>query len=278
MSLAALVAAAPVLGDGGLGTALLARGLTAGEPAEGWVLTRPDDVQAVQAAFVAAGTQALQTHTFGANRARLDHHGLGDQTVALNRRAVELARAVGPRWVVGGLGPSSLPADTPHDAVRAVFAEQAQALADAGVDWLLVETMTNQAEARCALAAARATGLDVVVSLAVDDALQTFGDGIPLATSLAALRDDGAAALGVNCVASPLALQALPALRAAGLPVWLAPNAGVPAVTDGRLRYPQGPAAYAQDMARAAAEGAALLGGCCGVGPTHTAALAEALA
>jgi 5-methyltetrahydrofolate--homocysteine methyltransferase len=282
MELLALSREGALLGDGGLGTALIASGLPLGQPGEVWNLDRPEAVGAVHAAFLRAGSQVIQTNTFGGNRPRLEAHGVADRFEVIQRRGVELAREqaqlAGARWVVGSMGPTGLPAATDPALVEAVFAEQARCLVAGGVDMLWVETMTSLAEARCALRGSLPAGAPVAVSLVVSDELRTLGDDRPLANAARTLADAGASALGVNCVGSAVALAALPKLLEAGRPVILAPNAGQPELLEQALRYPQAAEAFARAQAAAAVAGAAVVGGCCGVEPAFISALAARLA
>ena len=152
-----LLSHGPVITDGAWGTELQARGLSSSEFPDAWNLTHPAEVTAVARAYADAGSRVILTNTFGANRIRLSDHGLGDQVVAINRRGVEISReaAAGRAAVFASLGPTGkmlMTGETTLDELAAVFAEQARALADAGADAVVVETMSDLDEAAAAVA------------------------------------------------------------------------------------------------------------------------------
>ncbi|MFH1463607.1 MAG: homocysteine S-methyltransferase family protein [Pseudomonadota bacterium] len=286
--LARLAEPRPLLLDGGFGTELIAMGLPAGQPPERWVLARPEALAVVHRAYVEAGAEAVHACSFGANRLRLEPFGLADQIAPINREAVALARAAGPRWVLADLGPSGHyrpPVGRGDPSTwRAAFAEQAALLAAFGADALHVETMGDLREALVCLDAARsaAPGLPVLVSLTFDRKRRGFFTmmGDPLVASLQALAEAGAAAVGANCSITSLDMLVLAreALGTVGIPLVMQPNAGQPRPTPEGLRYDQPPAAFAADQAEAARLGVKLVGGCCGTNPSFIAALRQALA
>lgn len=287
---AELAALRPLLLDGGMGSMLIARGLAGGEAPERWVLERGDEVAAVHRAYVEAGADAVTTCTFGGHPLRLARAGLAGEVERVAGAAVALARASGARFVVGDLGPCGeyLPPVGHADpvALEAGFERLAGALAAAGVDALLAETMSDRREAATALAAARraAPTLPVLVTLTVERRRRGFFTimGDPLAASLAALAGAGAAAVGVNCtLASGDLLDAAREVRRElpGLdcPLLFQPNAGLPVLEAGVARYAQAPELFAADLAAIAALGVGALGGCCGTDPRFIAALARRL-
>jgi 5-methyltetrahydrofolate--homocysteine methyltransferase len=256
---------------GGMGTALLARGLEAGLLPEHWVVARPWEVEAVHRGHLAAGAEVLLTCTF--NLARLDLAAPGLDAGEVARRAVGLARAAGARLVAGCVGATGFPAPDPAGQA-ARHGGAFRALAAAGVDLLWSETQLSLAEARAALAAGRGTGLPVVATAFFQPAPGGLAspDGTPALPFLEALWREGAAAVGVNCVTPDDALVALVGEAAARLPIPLVvkPNAGLPGA-------PLGPEAFAAGAARTCRAGASLAGGCCGAGPAHLRALRTAL-
>lgn len=255
----------PRLGDGGLGTTLQSFGLPADQPPELWNLVRPEAVLAAHRAFAAAGSEWLQTNTFGATRARLERHGLGDRVAEVNRRAARLARiAAEGRLVLGSLGPTT---DPDPRRWAAHYREQVAALAP-DVDGLIVETIVNADEGMAAVRAARESGRPVVATFAVRP------DGVPIAGGTAValaerLLTAGAIAVGVNCGTglAPV-LRAVESLAAARLaPVIAQPSAGLPRTIEGVPRYNLAPSGFGDWWALLRAAGADWIGGCCGIDP-----------
>jgi homocysteine S-methyltransferase len=284
--LRALLSSGPLVTDGGMGTALIASGAAPGDCLEALNVEDPGRVERVHEDFLDGGAALILTNTFGANRYRLAAHGHPDHVETFNRAGVELARRLGPSAVGGSIGPLGIRL-APYGRVReedarAAYAEQAAALAEAGVDLLVIETQIDLREMELALLAAReaAPSLAVLVSAAFTrDDRTVLGSGpTEVAGRLAEL---GADAIGVNCGEGPAqALRLIRAMRsvAGTVPLAARPNAGGPAEVGGRFVYPATPA-YVAGVARAlAAEGVAIVGGCCGTGPAHTAAIVDALA
>jgi methionine synthase I (cobalamin-dependent) len=282
-----------VLLDGGMGSALIARGPTGGGCSELWNVERPDDVLAVHAGYLAAGSVAIQTNTFGGSAPALDSHGLAREMEALNHAGARIARRAveehggGGRIVAGNIGPSGrfLPpvGDADPDELADAFAAQAAALAVAGVDYVAIETMIDIEEALCALRGARrATDLPVTVCLTFEKRPRGFftvmGNALQEATQI--LADAGADAVGANCsIGSDAMLEACSLLCAASpVPVIAKPNAGLPEVKDGRPVYRQTPQDFARDVAAMAGLGVRAVGGCCGTDESFIAALAKELA
>lgn len=293
MSFAGRLARGPVLLlDGGMGSMLMERGLPPGEAPERWTLERGEAIVAVHRAYVDAGSDAVQTNSFGAHPLRLAAAGLSGRAGEVAIAATALARKAGARYVIGNVGPTGeyLPpvGRGEAEAFRRGFLELGRAFAAAGVDALHVETMSDLAEAEIALAALleSAPGIPVCVSLTFERRPRGFftvmGNG--LAEALPALGAAGATAVGANC---SLASADFRSLAEAARQVWdgpllLQPNAGHPLFEDGRAIYAQRPEEFAEDLADVAAAvagpGASLaLGGCCGTDPSFLAALAAEL-
>ena len=276
-----------VLLDGGMGSMLLARGLAPGDAPERMNLRQPEVVTEVHAEYVEAGSDAVQTNTFGANPIRLAHFDLAERCEEINRRATDLARQARPRFVIGDIGPTGeyLPPVGTGDVARwdEGFEMQGRALIDAGVDALHIETMSDLREAEVALRAVRrsSTEIPVMVSLTFDRKKRGFFTimGDPLVESLTRLVNDGATVVGANCsIASP-DLRDLAAEAQSGVTGRLVfqPNAGSPETTAGGIRYSQAPDEFAADLAPVAAAGAAAIGGCCGTDPRFIASLRRRL-
>jgi methionine synthase I (cobalamin-dependent) len=276
-----------ILLDGGLGSLLIARGLPGGAAPESWVLSRPAEVRRAHADYVAAGSDAVHAATFGANRLRLARFSLADRCEALNGDAVRLARESGARFVLADVGPTGeyLPPVGAADPRiwREAFLQQGRALAAAAPDALHVETMTDLREALVALEALReaAPSLPVMVSLTFERKKRGYFTimGDPLAGSLRALADAGAAAVGANCTLASADMRRLAdeARAAVDLPLVIQPNAGSPQTQEDKVFYSQAPEAFASDMASVAALGVELVGGCCGTDPRFIRALGSRL-
>lgn len=276
---------APIITDGAWGTELQARGLAAGECPDAWNLSRPEAVSEVAAAYADAGSRVVLTNTFRANRIALEGYGLAGQVEDINRAGVELSRrgAAGRAKVFASIGPSGrmlATGDVTEDTLRQAFAEQARALASAGADALVVETMSDVEEAAIAVEAARATGLPVVGCMVYDTGRNKDRTmmGTTPEQAAARLAAAGASVIGANCGCGIEGYVAIAArLRAAtALPVWIKANAGLPELVEGRVTYRMTPgefAAHARKM-----EGVTYLGGCCGTNPRFIRALAESCA
>ncbi len=276
MKLPDLLGHGPVLTDGAWGTELQKRGLAPGECPDPWNLRHPDRVSEVARAYVAAGSQVILTNTFRANRITLAEYGLASDTVAINRAGVWLSREAAGAGVrifasMGPTGKVLAAGEISGDDVRTAFEEQAAALAEGGADALLIETMSDPEEAALALAAARRTGLTVVVSFTFDTGRnkdRTMTGATP-ETAARRMAEEGADAVGANCGMG--IADYVPVCRrlreATSLPVWIKPNAGLPEVEDGRTIYRTTPEAFAESLPALVEAGANFLGGCCGTSP-----------
>ncbi|MCC6873431.1 MAG: bifunctional homocysteine S-methyltransferase/methylenetetrahydrofolate reductase [Sandaracinaceae bacterium] len=268
----------PVVLDGAMGTSLYERGVLYTQSFEQLNLTSPSLVRSIHEAHLAAGAEVIETNTFGANRYRLAAHQLQDQVAELNRAAVRIARAAaGDRaWVVASVGPSgsifkAVPAEE-RDALRAAFREQAAALAEEGVDAILLETFRQPEELRLSYEGVRAgTRHAVPVFACVSfDAFGTMADGKGPEEMARFLAELGADAIGVNCADGPAGVYEMAVrMLEPGLPVIAMPNADLPRRVEGRLAYMATPEyflLYARRMFKAGIRG---VGGCCGTTADH---------
>ncbi len=285
-TLAHLLSNGPVLTDGAWGTQLQARGLGIGEFPDLWNLTHPEQVLQVARAYVDAGSQIILTNTFGANRIRMAEHTGAERVEEINRRGVELSRqaAQGRAAVFASIGPSGkllLSGEVSEDELRDAFRQQARALAEAGADALVIETMTDLAEAKLALTAARETSLPVVVCMVFDSGKakdRTMMGNTP-EQAAAALTAAGADVVGANCGQGIEGFATICGrLRAAtDRSIWLKPNAGLPTIVEGRARYNVSPEGFAGAVPELLRLGAGFVGGCCGTGPEFIASAARVL-
>ena len=288
--LADLLAVRPwLLADGAMGSNLFERGLQSGEAPELWNVSHPDRIGDLQRAFVDAGADIILTNTFGGTRFRLKLHNAEHRVAELNGRAVAIARAEADRagrtvLVAGDIGPTGeilepLGPTSIADAEEA-FAEQAQALADAGVDLFWIETMSSVDETEAAIRGARRTGKPVVATLSFDTNGRTMM-GVTPADLAGMHRTQHLAACGSNCGvgASELVASIVNLARAASPDAVLVAkaNCGIPQFVDGAIRFNGTPQLMA-DYARLALDaGARIIGGCCGTSPEHLRAMREAL-
>ncbi len=285
-TLQGLLADLPVLTDGAWGTQLQARGLPMGACPDTWNLEHPDRVEEVARAYVDAGSRVILTNTFGANRFALERHGLAHEVAALNRTGVEISRhaAAGRAGVFATMGPSGkmlLMGEVTEDALREGFAEQARAMADAGADGIVVETMSDPAEAKLAVAAAKETGLPVVGCMVFDSgpAKDRTMMGTTVEEAVEVFCQAGADVVGSNCGRGIAGFVDLcRRLKAAtDRPIWVKGNAGLPEIVDGKTVYRQTPDEFASYASALVEAGASFLGGCCGTTPEFIRATAKVL-
>ena len=273
-----------VILDGGMGTLLQKAGLAPGELPESWNLTHAEDVTAIHRAYFDAGSNVVNTNTFGANSLKFSTDELDD----IIRAAVENARTAAEgsageqeKFVALDIGPTGKLlqplGDFDFEAAVAVFAETVKLGVKYGVDLITIETMNDSYETKAALLAVKENSdLPVLVSCAFgeDGKLMT---GASPAAMVAMLEGMGADAIGVNCSLGTKALS--PVVREylclSSVPVLLKPNAGLPAVVEGETVYNVSPAEFARDVAALVHDGVRVAGGCCGTTPDYIQALTD---
>lgn len=273
-------------GDGAVGTMLYARGIGLDSNFEHLNLVRPALVLELAREYAAAGAQVIETNTFGANYTKLAAIGLGHKVDEINRAGARIAREAvgeGAILVAGSVGPLvRLKGEEQELTVGAMeehFRAQCAALAEGGVDLLLLETFASLEQLVAAVRAARETGLPVCASMAFLEGGRS-GDGTTVEAFCAAVEAAGADMLGANCGAGPLELVKV-VRRLASLtakPISAYANSGFPEYHEGRYIYRATPDYFAAMAEEMAAAGANLIGGCCGTTPEHIASLARAMA
>jgi 5-methyltetrahydrofolate--homocysteine methyltransferase len=279
-----------IVADGAMGTTLFALGLENGDSPELWNVEQANKVRSVHRGYIDAGARILLTNTFGCNRLRLALHNLQERTYELNvagaRNARAEANAAADAVVVAGsIGPTGsilAPYGTlEFDEAVAVFAEQARALIEGGVDVLWIETMSDLEEVRAAVAGCHRTApsFPIVTTMTFDTHGRTMM-GVTPEQALVSLNEMQVLAVGGNCGNGPAEIEAvIQKMHAANPDVVLVAksNAGLPHMTDTGPIYdatPEVMAAYAQ---RARDWGARIIGACCGSTAAHIRAMAEAL-
>ncbi|MFH1502677.1 MAG: homocysteine S-methyltransferase family protein, partial [Candidatus Eisenbacteria bacterium] len=212
--------------------------------------------------------------------------GLAGRARELNARGAELARrAAGPETLVAGdVGPTGRLVEPLGDLsfwdAYETFREQSEALAEGGVDFILIETMSDLKEARAALLAAReSTGLPVMITMTFDDTFVT-PTGTDPATAANVLASMGAFAVGANCSTGPTRMVEVIGRMAetVSVPILAQPNAGLPELVNGRTVFRVGPEEFARGIEKLVTVGASMVGGCCGTRPEHTAVMKERFA
>jgi 5-methyltetrahydrofolate--homocysteine methyltransferase len=274
-----------LLADGAMGTQLQLAGLEPGACGEAWNVDAPHKVEAIQRAYVEAGSDCLITNTFGASRIMLERHDEGDRVTAINRRGAEIAQlALGQRggFVLGDIGPFGglmVPyGEVEAEQVADAFAEQAEALVAGGVDAIIIETQTALEELALAVAAARDAGAPCIIgSLAFDRLRDGSGVRTMMGVSPEKAAEEmagmGVDVLGLNCgtgIDMAVAADTVTRYRSScDLPVMAQPNAGQPELIDMKVVYRQPPKEMATGMEAVLAAGARIVGGCCGSTPEH---------
>ena len=271
--IANLIKDGPVLTDGSWGTQIMKRGLQPRESPDSWNLTHPEKVEEVAQEYVNAGSRVILTNTFGSNRFVLGKFGLADKVGAINIKGVEISKkAAGTKaYVFASMGPSGkllVTKDVTEDNLRQAFEEQARAIAQAGADAIVVETMMDLSEARIAAEAAKQTGLPVIACLVFDAGKvkdRTMMGNTP-EQAVEVLSRAGVDALGANCGQGIEGF--IPICRrmrsATDLPLWMKPNAGLPEMVEGKVVYKTTAREFVRFVPELVQAGANFIGGCCG--------------
>ncbi len=274
-----------LVSDGAWGSFLYQKGLMPGECPELWCVERPDDVYSVAAEYIAAGSDMVETNTFGATSFKLEHYNLADRTFEINKKAAELSRkAAGDNgWVIASVGPTGkmlLMGDVTEEQLYDAFKEQAMALEAGGADAVCIETMSATDEAVIAIKAAKEnTRLEVICTFTLERTIQ--GEyrsmmGVSPQEAAQTAIEAGADIVGTNCgngMERMIEIVAQMKQVAGETPILVHANAGLPKNVDGIDIFPDTP----EDMARMTPElikaGANIIGGCCGTTPAHIKAI-----
>jgi len=283
----------PLVLDGAMGTELIAHGIQVGKCNEYLNIDSANIISEIHKAYLLAGSDAVITNTFGANKYALSRHGLAGDAARINKAAAQISRqAAGEeKYVLGDIGPSGdflepLGALNP-DELRDAFAVQAEALSTGGVDGFIIETMTALDETVIAIEAAKSIAGEkpVLVSMSFDKAGDSFktmmGVGVEAAVSkIIPLNVD---AVGFNCGSLSLdqyvalSEEFVAAVRALSEDVAISaePNAGKPELVEGKAVYKVSPEEFAAAAEKIHSAGVRIIGGCCGTSPAHIEAMAK---
>lgn len=268
-----------VIGDGAMGTLLYQHGAFLNTCFDELNLTRPDLIEQIHTEYTDAGCDFIETNTFGANPVKLARFGLAEKCAVMNSTAVKIARRAVQKTdtlIAGAVGPLGLnnprPSAEQAEQGRAAYAVQCAALAEAGVDFFLLETFPDTAELLAAIDAASAFApLPIVAQMTCTEQLETLF-GTPIEQAIARIAACPAvAAVGLNCSLGPSdMLEALKRIRTVtDKPVAIQPNAGLPRRVEGRTLYMCTPEYMAEYAKRFFEHGARIIGGCCGTTPDH---------
>jgi len=267
-----------VVGDGAMGTMLYARGVFVNRCFDELNLSNPALVRSVHEEYLEAGADIIETNTFGAHRFKLGPHGFDQQVRKINREGARVAReaAQGRGLVAGSIGPLGKPLEplgnVSFDEAVAAYREQAEGLNEGGVDLFAIETIPALDQARAAVTAIRAvSALPITVSMTFTEEGTTFYGDKP-EDVVRTLEDWDVTVVGANCSQGPqpmLETVQRMASVAKRLKLSAMPNAGAPAMVDGRYVYLCTPEYMASYARRFIAAGASVVGGCCGTTPAH---------
>ncbi len=271
--------------DGGMGTLLQEQGLEAGELPERWNLSRPDVIGVIHRAYYDAGSNVVNTNTFGANSLKFSDSELED----IVKAAIEIARGAAkdsqgeqPKWVALDIGPTGRMlkpyGDLDFEDAVEIFAKTVRLGVKYGADLIFIETMNDSYETKAALLAAKENSdLPVFVSNAYGED-QKLMTGASPAAMVAMLEGMGADAIGVNCSLGPKALAGAVReyLEYSSTPVILKPNAGLPKSVGGKTIYDVLPEEFASDVSELVRLGVRAVGGCCGTTPEYISATVNA--
>ena len=274
------------VGDGAMGTMLQGAGLDDGGAPELWNVERAEVIEQILTDYADAGAQLLTTNTFGGSRPRLQMHGLEDRVHELNKAAAEIARRVADAhenvFVIGDIGPSGellepMGTLTPESA-QELFAEQIAGLVDGGIDAILIETMSDLAEVRAAVDAAKqvAPDLPVFATLSFDTNLHTMM-GVSPEQAVVELSNMGVDVVGANCGRGFEEMETIASKMAEARPegalLFMQSNAGLPELVGADFVYNGTPEGMAELAGTLKSMGVDIVGSCCGSTAAHTQAI-----
>ncbi len=281
----------PILCDGAMGTQLYERGIPLEACFDEVNLSNPKVVIDIHRDYILAGAEIIETNSFGANRFKLEQHGLASLVRQINRQAARNAREAReitghPVFIAGSIGPTGRTlapiGTTPPDQVRKAYREQIEALLEGGIDLLIIETISQLDELRQAVQAARdVCDLPIVAQMTFASDGRTIHGHTPDEV-VVALMELGVTVAGVNCSVGPRptleVLRTMLSISRGRIPLSGQPNAGWPRQVGNRVIFTASPDYFADYAREATTAGISLIGGCCGTTPAHIQAMRRALA
>lgn len=284
------VAAGEILiSDGAMGTFLQAKGLKQGECPEEWCVSHPDAVKSIAEAYIAAGSDIVETDSFGGTSFKLKEFGMADRVAEFNKAAAKIAKeAMGDKgYVAASVGPTGQIAEdeggmVTEEELYNAFKEQVMALAEGGADALCIETMSSVIEAVQAVKAAKEnTSLPVICTFTFELGARGFRTmmGVTPETAAQAVVEAGADIVGANCgngIANMIEITKQIKAAVQNTPIMIQANAGLPVFENGATVFKETPSDMAARVKELIAAGAKIIGGCCGTNPDHIAAMAKA--
>ncbi len=270
--------------DGGMGTLLQSEGLLPGELPERWNISRPEIITSIHREYFDAGSNVVNTNTFGANRLKFPPDELSriiEAAISNARRAIDESKGDQPKWIALDIGPTGRMlkpyGDLDFEEAVSIFAETVRLGASFGADLIMIETMNDSYETKAALLAAKENcDLPVFVSNAYGEDGKLMTGATP-AAMVAMLEGMGADAIGINCSLGPKALRPVAEeyLKYSSVPVLLKPNAGLPRAVEGKTVYDVLPSDFSSEVCDLICNGVRIVGGCCGTTPEYIAKTVE---
>jgi 5-methyltetrahydrofolate--homocysteine methyltransferase len=276
-----------LLCDGAWGTFLQAKGMTPGECPELWNITHRNEVLSIAESYLQAGSDIIETNSFGGSIFKLSQYGLGDRVIEINKAAASISReAAGKdKYVAGSIGPTGkmlLMGDVTENELYAAFCEQAVALEKGGSDIIIIETMSALDEASLAVRAAR-ENTKCTVAITMTFTKTPKGEyrtmmGVSPTEMVISMKNAGAHIIGSNCgngIEDMIGI--VKAIRAIdnNIPVLIQANAGVPELIDGKTVFRESPEMMASFVPELIKAGVNIIGGCCGTTPEHIKAIGK---